>query len=185
MKHLGNYFTKILIDGEKIQYKAKMHPVYLAYHMLFMLPFIFLCTSLYDVFSRYASTEKTLECIVVVVIFLMMTALPYWTAEIILTNKRLIVKYNTFGAFVYRIQIVSLDKIGNIDLEQNPIGSLLNYGSLLLHCVDGSYQVKFLVPFTNFNGFLQSFGDTKLIVLPKLILDPIALKTKITEAIST
>ncbi len=112
------YVEQNLIKGEKIMYSTKLHLV------TFLVPVILFLTGIYLHLSGYTSILLYLSILSGISSFI-----NYKTTEFSLTDKRVIGK----TGFIKRKSIdLLLNKVESIKIDQDILGRLLNYGSVIV-----------------------------------------------------
>lgn len=122
------YITSNLVPGETIIYRARVHWLIFGWAILFaFLTLLTLCGSL--------GAGWFLFSLIGTLIFGVPAFVNYRTSEFGLTDKRVIMK----TGFIRRHSIeVMLSKIEGVQVEQGPMGRLLNYGTVTVTGTGGT-----------------------------------------------
>lgn len=113
-----NYIKQNLLKGENIVYSTKLHLI------TFFVPAILFTTGGLLHFSGYTSIVLYMS-----LYFGISSLISYKTSEFSLTDKRVIGK----TGFLKRKSIdLLLDKVESVAIDQDILGRLLNYGSVIV-----------------------------------------------------
>lgn len=133
---MSNYTTSLL-PNENFKYCTKKHAI------IFSAPILFsIIVSLLQIFSSMAVNSHYLAFptifsydfrilpILVVGYSWMMQILSYTTSRYMITNKRVILREGFFWLKVTEINVLN---ISEINIEQNILGRIINYGSVKIN----------------------------------------------------
>ncbi|MDF1758526.1 MAG: PH domain-containing protein [Legionellaceae bacterium] len=124
------------IKDDDIIYKAKLHWI------LFIWPVLFFCVAVY-IGMKFEPLQKASLFLGAAAIFWEVVVwLTYECSYLIIKNKQVIL---CTGIFVRQTLDLSLNKIESVDIRQSILGSILQYGSLVITGTGGTRQyINFL-----------------------------------------
>jgi uncharacterized membrane protein YdbT with pleckstrin-like domain len=109
---MGAYVEANLLPGEVVQYEARLHWIIYVPHVILMFVLIGFVTILAPVIAR-------------------------WTTEMVITNKRVIIKRGLISRQTIEMNI---PKIESINVEQSIFGRMLGYGTVVVIGTGGSRE---------------------------------------------
>jgi uncharacterized membrane protein YdbT with pleckstrin-like domain len=118
---------KNLLPDERIQFRTKKHL------MIFFYPVVLIIVALYA--FQYMSGNfivaqvKWIPILVVLLIFASVW-LEYITSQFVVTNRRIIMRE---GFFYRHSTELRINSISQINVEQGPLGQMLNYGTISIN----------------------------------------------------
>lgn len=125
-----------MINKDDIVYIGKLHWV------LFLAPIMLIGISIYCYFNVYSLDTVSLFFIVIGLVWLLVIWGTYHFSSLIIKKKQIILRT---GILVRQTVDIPFSKIESIDIRQSILGSLLNYGSLMITGTGGSRQaIQFL-----------------------------------------
>lgn len=123
-----SYIEDNLMANEKIKYKTMLHGFVL------IKPLVLLIISLF-IFCPFITDDTFFGCLVLVVLFLeIQQIIKYTTTNIVVTNKRLIVKT---GLLKTDLITMFLDKIETVQIKKDAITRFLNCGNIVITGLGG------------------------------------------------
>lgn len=128
-----DYISRNLLGDEKVIFLTKKS------YVIFFIPLV--CTIIALISIPFMSGNPILRNLafipwLVALIFWVYFGLEYWTAEFAVTNQRILMKE---GFFYRHASDIRLDSISQLNIQQDPIGQLLNYGSVTINAF-GAYD---------------------------------------------
>ena len=128
-----SYVRRVLVPGEKLRYRTKIHWTVFAPGLLFLVPGIVIV-----LITLKSDADGSFWMLVAAALLLTaaIMLLGEWfhrrTTEIAVTSKRIIYK----RGFVRRHAIeMNLDKVESVDIDQSMLGRLLGYGDIAIRGV--------------------------------------------------
>lgn len=133
-----SYIDRNLLDGERILFRTRKHLI------IFFFPMIWLIFSIYA--SSYMLSNPVLVHVqwvpwLIALIFWGAVALNYYTSEFAVTNKRVMMRE---GFFVRHANEMRLTAISQVNVDQNLIGQMLNYGTVSINAF-GAFDAYTLI----------------------------------------
>ena len=140
---MSSYAESVLADGEKIVYQSYIS------HWYFLGRYVvggfFLMMGLAMVFVSLSSLSSSrsfgpvigLLFIMMGILLILYSLIKRFTTELALTNRRLIVKR---GLISRETTEMNLNKVESIDVNQGPLGRLLNYGDVTVVGTGASHE---------------------------------------------
>lgn len=123
-------------SSDNIVYKAKLHWI------LFIGPLVLLGFVLYMGHVFTPLYKASLAIVAVAIFWELVIWLTYQSSYLIIKKKQVIL---CTGVFVRQTLDISLNKIESIDIRQSLLGSILQYGSLVITGTGGTKQcINFL-----------------------------------------
>lgn len=122
-----SYIDRNLLPDERISFRTKKHLI------IFLVPVILLILSFYA--YQFMHINFILQKIewaipVMVLLYLGSVTLEYITSEFVITNKRIIMRE---GFFFRHITELRIGTISQVNVNQNLLGQLLDYGDISLN----------------------------------------------------
>jgi len=117
-----SYIKSNLLEGERIIYKPKLHPI------SYMLPAVIVCIG---IALRLVTDNRliTISILFIGVCLSFRACFTYGCSEFALTNMRII---TTTGFFQKRFTEIPLNKIELFQYRINWLGSIMDYGSIVI-----------------------------------------------------
>lgn len=145
-----SYISKNLLPNETVILYTKKHPI------IFFIPV--LCTIISLLAMYYLSNNQILVNFwwlpwVITLLLWSYCALEYLTSEYAVTNERIVLRE---GFFVKHESDLRLHTVSQINILQDPIAQLFNYGTISLNAF-GAYDNFFYV--ANANAFKQKVNE--------------------------
>jgi uncharacterized membrane protein YdbT with pleckstrin-like domain len=137
-----------LLDGEKVVYEGKLHWI------VFLKPAIISFILFGAVISIIHQVQRdvvriSLSVSLVALFFALLMAAPallkYWSSWIVITNKRVIARMGLLSRRSFDMLLV---KIEGISVDQNLLGRMLDYGTIIVRGIGGGkeYFADFKAP---------------------------------------
>lgn len=127
---MGQYVEKTLIDGEKVHYETHIS-LWTQWRLVVGGILFFLGAALlYDQHVRVSANWYTVLFAIGLALWLVVY-LRYKTTEIVITNKRIVVK----RGIIRRVsREVNIARVQNVDIVQSILGRCFNFGTLDIRC---------------------------------------------------
>lgn len=119
------------MSEQHVVYQARLHWI------LFLWPFLFLLFGLWFSFSIPSFREMGLFAVLIAVAWGLLVWLTYQFSSLTIKKKQVILRT---GILVRQTIDIPLTKIESIDIRQSIMGSLFQYGSLLITGTGGTRQ---------------------------------------------
>ena len=124
-----SYIEDNLIRGEKVIYKAHLHPI------IFFWPVIFALIGVVIFIS--SSSNVGWIALLLGVVSVIGAAINYATSEFGITTRRIIAKFG----FIKRYSIeVNLVKVEGVRVSQGILGRIIDYGTIVIDGIGGSRE---------------------------------------------
>jgi uncharacterized membrane protein YdbT with pleckstrin-like domain len=125
----GHYVHQVLLEGEKVRCIARQHWILYApgallwvlAAVLYLLP----VTGFLETVARIGA----LIAFVAGALFLAREWFQWWTTEIAVTDRRIIVKT---GFVSRKTSEIHMDKVESVEVEQSILGRILDYGNVVV-----------------------------------------------------
>jgi uncharacterized membrane protein YdbT with pleckstrin-like domain len=119
------------MSNQRVVYQARLHWI------LFVWPFLLLLIGLWLSFSFVSFREVGLMTVVIAIAWGFLMWLTYQFSSLTIKERQVILRS---GILVRQTIDIPLSKIESIDIRQSIIGSLFQYGSLLITGTGGTRQ---------------------------------------------
>ena len=124
-----SYIEQNLMNGENVIYQGKLHWI------VFIWPVVFLIIAIMFFGNGGYGAELGMLFILIAIFAGIASLIKYKTSEFGITNKRVIVKVG----FISRNSLeVLLNKVEGIQVNQDILGRILNYGSITISGTGGT-----------------------------------------------
>ncbi len=120
-----------MIDSD-IVYQARLHWIF------FLWPIVLLCFAIYIGYEYEEFYQPSLFIALIAMIWLFMMWLNYQFSSLIIKKNQVILRT---GVLVRQTIDIPLTKIESIDIRQSILGSMLQYGSLVITGTGGTRQM--------------------------------------------
>lgn len=114
-----------------IIYQARLHWI------LFLWPIVLMCAGLYISFKFPLLYQAGMGLVAVAIFWEVVVLLTYQCSYLIIKKKQIIL---CTGIFVRQTLDIALNKIESVDIRQSILGSLFQYGSLIITGTGGTKQ---------------------------------------------
>ena len=132
----GGYTRATIGSNETVFYKTSIHwIVFLRYALLALLVFIFVVIPFAIGMQALVSTQKGWFALPLPVLILIPPALLFATSELVVTNRRVLIKT---GAVNRQTLEMFVSKVESVGVHQSFLGRLLDYGTVIIRGTGGS-----------------------------------------------
>ncbi len=118
-------------NDNNIVYQAHLHLI------IFLGPILLLCAILYVAVAYSALRVPSYVLGICALLWLVMTGLTYLSSYLIIKNKQVIL---CAGILVRQTIDIPISKVECVDIRQSILGSMFNYGALIITGTGGSRQ---------------------------------------------
>lgn len=137
---MGNYVKNNLLRDESIVYEAKLHWFYWVKPILLIAILLYIGTHVYHygylmVIDSLLGDLLSPICFLASIVIFIVKLIPVATLEMVITNKRLIIKQGYISRSTYELQMSQIESIG---LEQSFFGRIFNYGTISVSGTGGA-----------------------------------------------
>ena len=131
------YVDQNLLPGERVIYRAKLHPIIFAPAVFFALVGVF--------FVAVGSIEKTVGGFAILGVFFLLVAgllaltryIRIATSEFAITDKRVLIKVGLVRRHTLELLLAKVETVG---VDQSVLGRLLNYGTIIVTGTGGTKE---------------------------------------------
>ena len=160
---LGGYARETLGSNEAVFYKTSIHwIIFLRYALLALLVFIFVVIPFAIGMQALVATQKGWFALPLPVLILIPPAVLFATSELVVTNRRVLIKT---GAVNRQTLEMFISKVESVGVHQSFLGRLLDYGTVIIRGTGGSDEPFELIArpieFRNAVQRMQSEADAK------------------------
>lgn len=139
-----SYIDDNLMSGETVIYRAKLHWIIFTWPLIFLIAAILLY---WVAIEAGFTTEPAGAFLVLAIVAGIVKFITYRTSEFGITNKRVVAKVG----FIQRKSLeILLSKVEGIQVDQDILGRILNYGSIVVSGTGGTKD-----PFHNISAPLE------------------------------
>lgn len=147
---------KNLLPDEQIQFRTKKHLI------IFLIPVVFAILSV--VASYYMQFNSVLVRFIwapwlVTIILWGHKGLEYMTSEFVITNKRVMMREGFFNRHATELR---LNTISQVNVDQNLLGQILNYGNIVINSFGAFDSFSFIAEPFNFQKNINIQLDKKM-----------------------
>jgi len=134
-----SYIDNALLPNEQIVYRTKKHPI------LFIVPILWMVITYgFSISSNPVLIKFEFIPAAVTLIAWATASLTYIASEFAVTNKRIMM---TEGFFSRHSNETWLSTIANVTVDQNLLGRILNFGTVLINSFSGEKDPFLLIAF--------------------------------------
>lgn len=133
-----SYIDRNLLPSEQIVFRTKKHLI------IFFYPLVLTMLALYAYYymhSNFILAPVELAPALIALIFWASAGLQYLTSEFVVTNKRIMMRE---GFFVRHATELRINTISQINVDQNLMGQILDYGRVSLNAF-GAFDTFYLI----------------------------------------
>jgi uncharacterized membrane protein YdbT with pleckstrin-like domain len=125
-----SYIDDNILPDEKLLYRTRKHYVIFLQPALWTVAAVFFFVNSNDYIVKAGLVFAAIACV-----FWLTALLNYGFSEFAITDKRILMRE---GFFLKHINDTRMTTIANIEVNQNPLGQILNYGVLIIKTYGGS-----------------------------------------------
>lgn len=123
------YLQQSMLPDEQLLYHTKKHFIF------FFQPFLWTCATLFLLSVDNPYVNKAAFVFGAISAFYWISKLlDYYVSEFYITNKRILMRE---GFFIRHINETRLATISNVNIDQNILGQILNYGTVIIKTFGG------------------------------------------------
>jgi uncharacterized membrane protein YdbT with pleckstrin-like domain len=142
-----SYIDRNLLPGEQILYRTKKHLIVFFYPLVLT---IFVVYAQSYMHNNFILARVEWVPYIVVLIFWGFVGIEYLTSEFVVTDKRIMMRE---GFFIRHTNELRITTISQVNVEQNLIGQMLDYGTVALNAFgayDAFYQIAHPITFQKY-----------------------------------